>query len=235
MNNTATRTRKEDGAQTTRRSSSVSANRASKRTEYYAAYGSNLSLDRMFARCPDAQEIGTCILHGYQLVFKGVADIIPTKGSSVPIGVYRISASDERALDRYEGWTPDNRSGMYRKEYFSANMSDSSEPVQVMFYAMNRGTISVPGSHYYNIIAEGYADWDMPMDTLQAALRAAQDAEREYTRIRSSTLRERLRSACAVDLSASEWDRFYTDDVDACSSDDPFSERKLTCRANSTK
>lgn len=37
---------------------------------FYLAYGSNLSLERMSVRCPDAQVAGTAKIHGYRLLFK---------------------------------------------------------------------------------------------------------------------------------------------------------------------
>ena len=37
---------------------------------YYLAYGSNLSLERMAKRCPDAVVAGTAKIPGYRLLFK---------------------------------------------------------------------------------------------------------------------------------------------------------------------
>ena len=37
---------------------------------FYLAYGSNLSLERMMGRCPDAQVVGTTKIPGYRLLFK---------------------------------------------------------------------------------------------------------------------------------------------------------------------
>lgn len=39
--------------------------------KYYLAYGSNLNVQQMKYRCPDAKSVGTAWIHGYQLMFKG--------------------------------------------------------------------------------------------------------------------------------------------------------------------
>ena len=72
--------------------------------KYYIAYGSNLDVDQMLRRCPDALTIGCSAIDGYKLVFRGnsrsgVANIEPCAGSSVPVGVWSISLSDEESLD----------------------------------------------------------------------------------------------------------------------------------------
>ena len=38
---------------------------------YYLAYGSNLNRKQMQMRCPGAKPIGTALLEGYELLFKG--------------------------------------------------------------------------------------------------------------------------------------------------------------------
>ena len=40
---------------------------------YYAAYGSNLSLEQMAYRCPQAKMVGTGTLEHYELQFRGSA------------------------------------------------------------------------------------------------------------------------------------------------------------------
>ena len=55
----------------------------------YFAYGSNINLEQMAARCPAAQVVGPAVLDGYELLFRGnrrgtgVATIEPLLGSQV--------------------------------------------------------------------------------------------------------------------------------------------------------
>lgn len=39
--------------------------------KYYIAYGSNLDVDQMLYRCPDALTIGRSTIDSYKLVFRG--------------------------------------------------------------------------------------------------------------------------------------------------------------------
>lgn len=39
--------------------------------KYYLAYGSNLNIPQMQYRCPEARIIGTAVIEGYRLLFKG--------------------------------------------------------------------------------------------------------------------------------------------------------------------
>ena len=76
---------------------------------YYIAYGSTLNIRQMLMRCPDARVVGTSVIEDYQLLFKGsktgsYLTIEPKEGSSVPVAVWSVSATDELALDRYEGY-----------------------------------------------------------------------------------------------------------------------------------
>lgn len=76
---------------------------------YYLAYGSNLNVRQMMLRCPDARPIGTAVIPGYRLMFKGSQSgsyltIEDAPGMEVPVGVWEVSERDELALDRYEGY-----------------------------------------------------------------------------------------------------------------------------------
>ena len=75
----------------------------------YVAYGRNLNKEQMKYRCPKAKLYGTGMIHNYELQFKGrptsaYATISPKEGASVPVAVWEIKPSDERALDYYEGY-----------------------------------------------------------------------------------------------------------------------------------
>ena len=74
--------------------------------KYYIAYGSNLNVNQMFYRCPTARIIGTAMLDGWELLFKGsktgsYLTIEEKEGSCVPVGIWEIRSEDEAALDRY--------------------------------------------------------------------------------------------------------------------------------------
>jgi gamma-glutamylcyclotransferase (GGCT)/AIG2-like uncharacterized protein YtfP len=78
--------------------------------ELYFAYGSNLSTERMTARCPSAEVFSRAVLHGFRLCFPrthrnwpgGVAGIVSSPGDDVEGVLYRLSAEDLLTLDGFE-------------------------------------------------------------------------------------------------------------------------------------
>jgi hypothetical protein len=78
------------------------------RKRYYFAFGSNMHLEQMGARCPGSIFEGTAVLHGWrwQINNRGVANIVqqhqPTN-QAVEGLVFSITEQNERALDRFEG------------------------------------------------------------------------------------------------------------------------------------
>ena len=68
----------------------------------YGAYGSNLNTKQMQQRCPNSYPICSIYLEGWDLVFKGVADLEKKPGSISLIGIYEITKLCEKSLDIYE-------------------------------------------------------------------------------------------------------------------------------------
>ena len=61
----------------------------------YFAYGSNLDLEQMAQRCPDAEIVGPVRLENYELRFRGsgFATVAPKKGSTVHGLVWKLTNS----------------------------------------------------------------------------------------------------------------------------------------------
>lgn len=129
----------------------------------YIAYGSNLNLRQMSRRCPTAKPIGTGMLKDYQLTFRGVATIEKEIGAETPVGIWKITPSDEMALDRYEGYPH-----LYRKEILSVTTKKGE--VEAMVYIMNAGQAMMPNRSYYDTIEEGYTDVGLDPMHLHEAL-----------------------------------------------------------------
>ena len=131
------------------------------------AYGSNLNLDQMSRRCPDAKALGRLRLADWRLVFRGVADCFPEDGAVCYGGVWRITPRCEQALDVYEGIS----GGMYRKEYIPIKRTPEGD-TEMMVYVMNSIGIFPPSQYYFDVIKQGYRDFRMPK-AAHKALRAA--------------------------------------------------------------
>ena len=66
---------------------------------YYAAYGSNMNLEEMKKRCPDAKHEGTGTIEGYELLFCGEAgraylNVRPNSAKKVNVCLFKISEND---------------------------------------------------------------------------------------------------------------------------------------------
>lgn len=131
---------------------------------FYVAYGSNLNLQQMGWRCPTAKVVGKGKIENYQLLFNGVATIVPKEKANVPVAVWEIQPSDEKSLDRYEGYP-----SFYRKEDINVKM-DSGEELTAMVYIMNRGHAAMPSRGYFETIRQGYNDVGLDLAYLKQAL-----------------------------------------------------------------
>ena len=124
------------------------------RKKLYIAYGSNLNKGQMAWRCPTARYVGTGMVEGYELKFKGrpegaYATIDPKKGGSVPVAIWEIQPYDEFRLNQYEG---------YPNNYFTRNIpvKIGNHEVTGMVYIMNlRAQANLPSKHYYKTVEKG--------------------------------------------------------------------------------
>lgn len=116
----------------------------------YCAYGSNLNIEQMEERCPFAKIIGSGMLHGWKLVFKYHADIIPDKDSSVPVVLWDIY-------------------------YDTVNVDVETDDgiVKAFAYIMNdeHDELETPAVSYFNTIEDGYKDNGLDMSYLYNAYR----------------------------------------------------------------
>jgi len=139
------------------------------KTKLYAAYGSNTNLGQMARRCPEAKVVGKGVLDNYRLTFRGkdngVANIGACNGRSVPIVLWQITETCEKALDIYEGYP-----NFYVKKEIEVQTADGA--VKAMAYVMAKRFEKMPAKpneHYFNIIAKGYAENGLEQDVLETA------------------------------------------------------------------
>lgn len=122
----------------------------------YIAYGSNLNLAQMAARCPSASIYAKGILKDWTLVFRSMrgsayATIKKEIGSSVPVVIWEIDRRAESALDQYEGYP-----SFYFKKDIAVTL-DSGETITEMAYIMNQRAVPwVPSKSYVKTIMERY-------------------------------------------------------------------------------
>lgn len=145
--------------------------------KYYVAYGMNLC-DRYMQPIPkeafphDPYPLHYSVIKDYKLMFRaGLATIEPCEGCEVPVGVWAITESKEKALDMREGYP-----SLYRKEYIDVEVAGYGK-VTAMVYVMNgNDKLSPPSDYYESIIREGYNDWHLPISALNKAIGEAEAA-----------------------------------------------------------
>ena len=126
----------------------------------YIAYGSNLSVEQMARRCPNAKIVETTVLKDWKLVFRKHANIEPCEGSEVPVLIWEISEADEKRLDRYEG-VPKS----YVKKYL---------PEGMVYVMAKKREIKVPQQEYLDKIKSGYEKFGFNKEILSKAVNEAQ-------------------------------------------------------------
>ena len=136
----------------------------------YFAYGSNINLDQMQYRCPDATVYGQAVLDNYDLRFcgSGVATVEPKEGACVYGLLWELTDKCEASLDRYEGYPR-----LYIKQTLEVRTFDGQR-VPVMAYIMNPELHlkpSLPPRDYYLGIKTGYEQNGLPVGCLKHAFK----------------------------------------------------------------
>lgn len=135
----------------------------------YIAYGSNLNLSQMAARCPSATIYSTGLLNNWELIFRGSptnshATIRKCMGKTVPVLVWNIKPIDEKRLDIYEEYPV-----YYFKRDIMVNIDGKKK--KAMVYVMNESQQPGRPSHQYvQTILQGYRDNNFNIETLTSAL-----------------------------------------------------------------
>ena len=139
-------------------------------SRYYIAYGSNLSVEQMKHRTPDAKIVGTATLQGWRLLFKGCATIEPKEGREVPVLIWEISDTDEKNLDRYEGYPI----YYYKRELpVTVTPLDGGAPMELtaMVYIMDeKQPFQMPSLYYYDVLYRGYRAFGFDLNLLRQGI-----------------------------------------------------------------
>ena len=145
---------------------------------YYIAYGSNLSVEQMKVRTPDAVIVGTGMLEGWQLLFRRYATIKKSEGFKVPVLVWKISEQDEKNLDVYEGYPRFYMKKEMKVAVKSLNGDDLGK-ITAMVYVMTKNAVKarrnnpLPNPYYYSVLDEGYSEFGFDDKILKHALNEA--------------------------------------------------------------
>lgn len=122
----------------------------------YFAYGSNMDIEQMKFRCPNALLIARATLYNYALCERQFADIEVNHKESVPGALWAISESDLQSLDRYEGFPQ-----LYGREFVKVTTT-LGRTYKALVYIMTPSTKRMRNgrkySDYYRALCSDAAD-----------------------------------------------------------------------------
>ncbi len=132
----------------------------------YAAYGSNMDPAQMAERCPHSPRAGTGWLDGWRLTFGGedmgwegaLATVVEDQDVRVFVVLYEVSASDEEALDHWDGATL----GYYSK--LRVRVATRDGEVLAWLYVLNNYEGGLPSARYLGIMADAAEAAGAPED-----------------------------------------------------------------------
>ena len=138
----------------------------------YFAYGSNLDLAQMKIRCPSSELISKGSLSGYRLTFNryssgwggGVADVIQDQDSKVWGLVFKLSNSDLKRLDSYEGCYNDQTS-LYERWKAIINTPKGQISDVWVYTVVEKQKFVQPTLEYLQIIKDAAVRWNFPKIT----------------------------------------------------------------------
>ena len=139
-------------------------------SKFYVAYGSNLDMKQMALRCPGAKPVGSGFLKDYELIYRGsrtgsYASVRYHEKKYVPVGVWKVTKTHEKSLDRYEGYPV-----FYQKYVVPVDMADGST-LNAMIYIMRTDAVpGKPSDAYVDTIYRGYGDFGLDYRFLRESL-----------------------------------------------------------------
>jgi gamma-glutamylcyclotransferase (GGCT)/AIG2-like uncharacterized protein YtfP len=117
--------------------------------------------------------MATVTLRDYKLTFcgngrAGVANVEPERGCSVVGGLWRITPECLDALDIYEGYPR-----LYDREAVDVHDNETGAVYSAIVYTMvNEPPLALPSRYYFDVIKEGYDDFNLDDCTLYSTVRA---------------------------------------------------------------
>ena len=136
-------------------------------TNYYFGYGSNLSKDQMFVRCPDSSYLTSGRLSDYSWFIntRGYASVRQNLNDFVLGEIFTLSDKDIKLLDIYESVAE----GMYEK--FIMSVSTPSCAIDCLVYVATDKEIGQPQAEYIERINAGIKSANLPSDYIQKSIR----------------------------------------------------------------
>ena len=115
----------------------------------------------MKTRCPNAKILGTAKLKGWELLFKGSKSgsyltIEKKENAIVPVVIWEVDKTDEKALDRYEGYPTFYYKKDIKVQYKGIRTGNRRTVTDFAYIMHEERQIGVPSLFYLNTCLDGY-------------------------------------------------------------------------------
>ena len=136
-------------------------------SNYYFGYGSNLSKDQMFVRCPESSYLTSGRLSDFSWFInsRGYASVRQNLNDFVLGEIFTLSDKDIKLLDIYESVAE----GMYEK--FIMSVKTQSGAIDCLVYVATDKEIGQPQAEYIERINAGIKSANLPSDYIQKSIR----------------------------------------------------------------
>ena len=136
-------------------------------TNYYFGYGSNLSKDQMFVRCPESSYLTSGRLSDYSWFIntRGYASVRQNLNDFVLGEIFTLSDKDIKLLDIYESVAE----GMYEK--FIMSVKTQTGAIDCLVYVATDKDIGQPQAEYIERINAGIKSANLPLDYIKKSIR----------------------------------------------------------------
>ena len=126
----------------------------------YYAYGSNMDREHMARICTRAKAYGLARIKHYRFVITagGHGSIAPHRGANVWGVLWRVTAVDVAALDRYE----DLANGLYRQEMLPVHHDEKL--LSALVYIATNATPGRASPRYRALVIGAAREWKLPDD-----------------------------------------------------------------------
>ena len=136
-------------------------------TNYYFGYGSNLSKDQMFVRCPESSYMTSGRLSDFSWFInsRGYASVRQNLNDFVLGEIFTLSDKDIKLLDIYESVAE----GMYEK--FMMSVKTQTGAIDCLVYVATDNENGQPQAEYIERINAGIRSANLPSDYIQKSIR----------------------------------------------------------------
>jgi gamma-glutamylcyclotransferase (GGCT)/AIG2-like uncharacterized protein YtfP len=143
----------------------------------YFAYGMNTNSASMAQRCPAARAIGAAQLLGHRFRFAYHADVQVDRRSDTDGVLWSITEPCLIALDLLESYPT------YYDRKWAQVLCQGQEHRALVYYMQPGNRNRAPSLSYFDMVCEGYKNFDVPQDQLWQSVTKSTTKSLEFARL----------------------------------------------------